>query len=184
MFCFAQRDVFDLTMCVCASKRPIFNPTKLLTTKQDNNNYPKLLLISPVQKRKIELWPFNFSIPTELNHINLSPISIFLASVPHSHAHFQPRSLILMHPNLTLITQHNIPLLPVPTGSPSCGGEVAVYVFDINQLSSPTPFCSVLVSVSVLFLFSVYCSFNCISFHKFSRPLSAFSLCSSGLISV
>ena len=36
-----------------------------------------------------------------------------------------------------------------PPGSPSRGGDVAVYVFDINQLSLPTPFYSVLVSVSV-----------------------------------
>ena len=38
----------------------------------------------------------------------------------------------------------------VPKGSPSRGGDVAVYVFDINQLSLPTPFYSVLVPVSVL----------------------------------
>ena len=31
--------------------------------------------------------------------------------------------------------------------------------------------------------FCVYSPFNCISLHKFSRPLSVFSLCSSGLIS-
>ena len=37
----------------------------------------------------------------------------------------------------------------VPTGSPSRGGEVAVYDFDINQQSLPTPFYSVLVSASV-----------------------------------
>ena len=34
-----------------------------------------------------------------------------------------------------------------------------------------------------LCLFLSYRPFNCISFHKFSRQLSAFSLCSSGLIS-
>ena len=34
-------------------------------------------------------------------------------------------------------------------GSPSRGGDVAVYVFDINQPSLPTPFCTVLVSASV-----------------------------------
>ena len=33
--------------------------------------------------------------------------------------------------------------------SPSRGGDVAVYVFDIKQPSLPTPFHSVLVSVSV-----------------------------------
>ena len=32
--------------------------------------------------------------------------------------------------------------------------------------------------------FCLYDPFNCISFHRFSRQLSAFSLCSSGLISV
>ena len=37
----------------------------------------------------------------------------------------------------------------VPTGSPSRGGNVTVYVCDINQPSLPTPFHSVLVSVSV-----------------------------------
>ena len=45
--------------------------------------------------------------------------------------------------------------------------------FDINQPSLPIPFHSVLVPISV------YGPFNCISFHK----LSAFSPCSSGLIS-
>ena len=33
------------------------------------------------------------------------------------------------------------------SGSPSLGGDVAVYVFDINQPTLPTPFYSVLVSV-------------------------------------
>ena len=50
---------------------------------------------------------------------------------------------------------------------------------DMNQLSLPTPF---------LFYscahFCLYGPFNCISIHKFSRQLSGFSLCSSGLISV
>ena len=66
----------------------------------------------------------------------------------------------------------------VPTGSPSRGGDVAVYVFNRNQPSLPTPFYFVLVSVSVFMTL-----LNCISFHKLSRQLSAFSLCSSGLIS-
>ena len=35
------------------------------------------------------------------------------------------------------------------TGSPSRGGDVAVYVFDTNQLSLPILFYPVLVSVSV-----------------------------------
>ena len=39
--------------------------------------------------------------------------------------------------------------LRVPPGSPSRGGEVVVNVKDINQPSSPIPFYSVLVSISV-----------------------------------
>ena len=41
-----------------------------------------------------------------------------------------------------------------PAGSPSRGGDVAVSVFDINQLSLPTPYYSVLVSVSVFMALS------------------------------
>ena len=65
----------------------------------------------------------------------------------------------------------------VPTGSPSCGGDVKVCVFDINQPSLPTPF------TLFLYLF-LYCGpFTCISFHKFFRKLSVFSLYSPSLIS-
>ena len=39
--------------------------------------------------------------------------------------------------------------MPVPTGSPSRGGDDEGYVFNINQPSLPTPFYSVLVSVSL-----------------------------------
>ena len=71
-----------------------------------------------------------------------------------------------------------MPCFVNPAGSPSCGGDVAVHVLDINQPSLPTPFffCSCVY-------FCLYCPFNCISFHKFFRQLSAFSLCSFGLIS-
>ena len=37
----------------------------------------------------------------------------------------------------------------VPAGSPSRGGDVGVYVLDINQPSLPTPFYSVLEPISV-----------------------------------
>ena len=60
----------------------------------------------------------------------------------------------------------------VPTGSPSRGGDVTVYVKDINQLSLPAPFYSLFVSISVFMAFS-----NCISFHKFSRHLFVISVC-------
>ena len=50
----------------------------------------------------------------------------------------------------------------VPTGLPARGGDVAVYVFDINQPSFPAPFYSVLVSVSVFMALSpVFHSINC-----------------------
>ena len=42
----------------------------------------------------------------------------------------------------------------VPAGSPSRGEDVAVYVLDINQLSLPTPFHSVLVCISVFMTLS------------------------------
>ena len=65
----------------------------------------------------------------------------------------------------------------VPTGSTSRGGDVMVYVLHINQPSLPTPFYSVLVSVSVFMALStVLLSIN-------SPDNSAFSLCSSNLIS-
>ena len=42
----------------------------------------------------------------------------------------------------------------IPTGSPSRGGDAAIYVFNINQSSLPTPFYSVLVSVSTFMALS------------------------------
>ena len=51
----------------------------------------------------------------------------------------------------------------IPTGSPSRGGDAAVYVFDVNQLSLTTPFNSVLVSVSVFMAISTV-------FHSISSP--------------
>ena len=47
--------------------------------------------------------------------------------------------------------------------SPSRGGDVAVYVFKINQPSLPTPFYSVLVSVSVFIALSAV-------FHSINSP--------------
>ena len=46
-------------------------------------------------------------------------------------------------------------------GSPSRDGDVAFYVFDINQQSLPTPFYSLFVSISVFMaLSSVFRSIN------------------------
>ena len=51
----------------------------------------------------------------------------------------------------------------VPAGSPSRGGDVTVYVCDINQLSLPTPFYSVLVSFSFFMTLSTV-------FHSINYP--------------
>ena len=51
----------------------------------------------------------------------------------------------------------------VPAGSPSRGGDVLVYVTDINQPSLPTPFDSVLVSVSAFMALSTL-------FHSIHSP--------------
>ena len=60
-------------------------------------------------------------------------------------------------------------------GSPSRGGDVAVYVFDLNQPSLPTLFYSVLVSVSAFMALSTV-------FHSINSPdNSSLSHCSSGL---
>ena len=48
-----------------------------------------------------------------------------------------------------------------PAGSPSRGGDVAVYVFDVNQPSLPTPSYSVPVSISVFMALSAV--FHCIN---------------------
>ena len=47
-------------------------------------------------------------------------------------------------------------MLPSLAGSPSRGGDVTVYVLNINQLSLPTPFYSVLMSISPLWPFQLY----------------------------
>ena len=65
----------------------------------------------------------------------------------------------------------------VPAGTPSRGGDVKVYVLDINQPSLPTPF------TLFLRLFLSNGPLTCISFHKFFRQLSVFALCSPSLIS-
>ena len=65
----------------------------------------------------------------------------------------------------------------VLTGSSSRGGDVAVYVFDINQPSLPTPFYSVFVSVPVFMALSTV-------FHSLNSPdVSIFSLCPSSFMS-
>ena len=62
-------------------------------------------------------------------------------------------------------------------GLPSSDGDVAVYVFEVNQPALPTPFYSVLVSVPVFMALSTV-------FHSINSPdNSRLSHSSSGLIS-
>ena len=58
-------------------------------------------------------------------------------------------TIVIFTITLIMITMNH-----VSAGSPSRGGDVAVYVFDINQPSLPTPFYFVLVSVSVFMALS------------------------------
>ena len=51
----------------------------------------------------------------------------------------------------------------VSAGSPSRGEDVAVHVFDINEPSLPTPFYSVLVSISAFMALST-------AFHSKNSP--------------
>ena len=63
-------------------------------------------------------------------------------------------------------------------GSPSRGGDVAVYVFDINQLSMPTPHYSVLVSVAVrMTLSTVFHSINSPDNSPFSQSVLLGIIC-------
>ena len=68
--------------------------------------------------------------------------------------------------------------LGVPADSPTCVGDVTVYVNKAIGLVHSFLFCS-----CVYFFSSLYGPFNCISFHKFSRKFPAFSLSSFGLTS-
>ena len=69
------------------------------------------------------------------------------------------------------------PFSRVPTGSPSRGGDITVYVWHKpTELAHCFLFCS-------WARFCLYGPFKGISFHKFSRQLFALSLCSSSLMS-
>ena len=62
---------------------------------------------------------------------------------------------------------------PLPTGSPTSGGDVTKPA----ELAHSFSFCSCVY-------FCLYRPFNCISLHKFSRQFFVFSFCSAALISV
>ena len=60
-------------------------------------------------------------------------------------------------------------IFAVPMDSPSRGGDVMIYVYDINQPSLLTPFYSVLVSISVsVALSTVFHSINSLNNTPFS----------------
>ena len=68
--------------------------------------------------------------------------------------------------HLTDMHAHYLMLITVegvPAGSPSRGGDVAVYVFDVNQPCLPIPFYSVRVSTSVFMAMSTV-------FHSMNSP--------------
>ena len=62
--------------------------------------------------------------------------------------------IIMMMTKMMICSSTSGTSIQVPADLPLCGGDVAVYVFDINQPSLPTPFYSGLVSLSVLIALS------------------------------
>ena len=95
----------------------------------------------------------------------------YTTRVPYRCATWRQRTLHFTH------TQKNVVFL-VPTDWPSRGGDVAVFCL----LRKPAKLVHSFLFCSCVYFFR-YGPFNCISFHKFSWKLSAFSFCSSGLIS-
>ena len=79
---------------------------------------------------------------------------------PSSHCSCGLISALLVHSAIYLFMK--VSFTPVPTGSLSRGGDVTIYVCDINQPSLPAPFYSVLVIISVFMAVStVFHSINC-----------------------
>ena len=88
----------------------------------------------------------------------------------HTHTHTHTHQYTLLH---TQMYNDVLSLSLIPACSPSRGGDVVVYIKDINQPSLPTPLYSVLVSISVFMAFpTIFHSIN-------SCNNSAFALCSS-----
>ena len=75
----------------------------------------------------------------------------------------RPRSKLTM--NVCLCVCVCVPLCYayVPAGSPSRGGDVVVHIFDVNQPTLPTPFYSLLESISVFMALSTV-------FHSINSP--------------
>ena len=87
----------------------------------------------------IPFWPFHICLPL---HCPYWVLVVILSCFPDSCSHACPQFL-------------------VPADSPSRGGDVTVYVFDVNHPILPTAFCFVLVSISVFMALStVFHSIN------------------------
>ena len=80
----------------------------------------------------------------------------------HHHHHHHHYLLLLLFRQWPVVKNLTIRLIwEVPAGSPSRGGNFASYVLDINKPSLPTPFYSVLESVSdFMALSTVFHSIN------------------------
>ena len=77
------------------------------------------------------------------------------------------------HSPMILASDEKATTTYVPAGSPSRGGDVTVYVCDINQPSLPTPFYSVPESISVFIsaLSTVFRSINSPDTSPFSNSV-------------
>ena len=82
------------------------------------------------------------------------------SSIRSSHKHHLSQFIILTSLILLCVVCF---YTPVPAGSPSRGGDVKVYVYDMNQPSLPTPFYSVLVAIYVFMSLSTV-------FHSINSP--------------
>ena len=103
---------------------------------------------------------FTCSVSPSCNHLFLRAISVARAVLPSCMcAPFRRSVPSADQRGLFSFTLMSLPL----AGLPSRGGDVADYVFDINQPSLPTPSCSVLVSISVFMALSTV-------FHSINSP--------------
>ena len=117
--------------------------------------------------------------PKANSKIYLLPGGLF-----HSQGHEHPEATTCWRLRNTCDRFHNSPPArgQVPTGSPSRGGDVAAYVFDINQPSLPTPFFKFFF-ILFFYLFLSLWPFHLYFFHRFPQQLSVSSLNSSLLTS-
>ena len=151
-----------------------------MQSSYDNNLNSNIHDIQHVIKVKMSVWRNSVSVNSKhaTLWVNLLP-STSMHSKHNSPSSILPACALFITTAVDNITAN--PSFQSLQGSPSCGGDVAIYVFSHNpsELAHPFLFCSCSLGI----LFRLYGPFNCILFHKFSWQLSAFSSCSSGLIS-